>query len=573
MLFHELLQIPELKFLIFEQLGSKEVVRVAATSRQLFGLCMPLAWQDVSGASQLFALIARAVITRTNRDHNAGLYAPPACETIVLPESIDEQGLVRARLYGSFVRSIKVFGEPHTEYRLESWRALWHHTRMRPLLPNLVSITCSNSWFGPSQQFPWLTLFISPVLQEFRVVGIVKVNPPCTPHEVCRPLFRALSNTCPNLRTLAIYPGNYSVPATYGPCPGIGDCRYFFQHFKSLKTLATKGCFLQAGALEILSHSAVLESLDIYQGCGSASLFISTLPLGEFPALRHLGLLGCPNDEIIRRFYETLPQTANRLTSLEVQYRNNHPNGGEMPLAAVAYLISQGSPHLTNLSLELTGEPLTVNYIWHVSFETLKVLAVLPLQQLCMISASLDCPLGSIAGLFPCLRSLKLPHHYLELSELHTFVEKMPGIEQLTLAIGLQLDAVPEDIPILPPSCRLRVVESDFTNRVLAYNRPFTMTLLTHEGSCKLVHFFHALSPKVKLVPKVYFVGWQHRANPPFWESYAKGAVAWVNECIAALAHSPGGQRNSRFQAVFNKQSWEGYASRKYRAARTSFEP
>ncbi|KAG8713070.1 hypothetical protein FRC08_013729 [Ceratobasidium sp. 394] len=560
MLFHELLQIPELKFLIFDQLRSKDVVRVAATSRQLFSLFMPLAWQEVSGASQLFALITGAVITRTTRDGDAGLHAPPTCETIVLPESIDERELIRARLYGSFVRSIEVFGEPHTEYWLENWQALWHHTRMRSLLPNLFSITCSNSRFGLYQQFPWLTLFISPALQELRIIGIVKVYPPGTSHGVCHLVLRALSHTCPNFHTLAIYPGEFSQPIMCDPCSGVHDSRCFFQLLKSLKTLATKECLLQAGTLELLSHSAVLESLDIHWGCDLTGLFRSTAPLGEFPALKHLGLLNYPNNNAIRRFYEVLPRTVNRLTSLQIRYCNKALNAGEASRATLASLISQGSPHLTNLSLELTDD-LTVNHIWHVSLETLKAFALLPLQQLCMISASLDCPLVSMAALFPCLRLLKLPHHYVELPQLRVFVEKMPELEKLTLAIGLQLDAVLEDTLVLPHSCRLRVVESDFIYNISLYGQPITMTLLTHEGSRKLAHFFHALSPKVKLVSKVYFVGCRYLIRPPSWVSPVKGAVAWINAYLVALAHSPHGQKDTHLKAAFNEKSWEDYAS------------
>jgi hypothetical protein len=62
---HALLQIPELLYLIFESLrGGNDVIRLASASRRLFDLLMPLAWEHVSGASQLFALIPRTTITR-----------------------------------------------------------------------------------------------------------------------------------------------------------------------------------------------------------------------------------------------------------------------------------------------------------------------------------------------------------------------------------------------------------------------------------------------------------------------------------------------------------------------------
>ncbi|KAG9098077.1 hypothetical protein FRC06_006831 [Ceratobasidium sp. 370] len=405
MLLHELLRIPELLRLVSEILSKKDVVRVATASHGLFDLFMPHVWESVRGASQLFALIEG---TETFR--RVELQPLRVCETISLPKSVNEQILVRLRLYGSFVKSIIVFGD--TSVRSGS---------------NLEA----------------LAIFPDEGMQlEYAD------NPP--------PDF----------------------PSHFFQYNDTSDFHSFFRYVSnSLASLATtKFMLLQDGVLELLGSSTVLERLDIYQGDSSGDLSLSTLSLNVFPVLRHLGLLDFLDDKAIRDFYDTLPGTINRLTSLEIQYYNKFPDRG-LPMTSLVSLICQGSPYLTDLSLQLMNGS-NHGYIWQISPEILEALAVLPLQQLCIVSASINARLDSLAVLFPYLRSLKLPHHLIQLLELRELIEKMPHLEYL--GIALQLGLVPTDIPAVFYSSALCVIESDFKEEARVTIRPALQSKLTH---------------------------------------------------------------------------------------------
>lgn len=56
--------IPELLQTILELLDGRDIARLATTSRQLFNLCMPFAWREVSGVEQLFTLLPRVTSIR-----------------------------------------------------------------------------------------------------------------------------------------------------------------------------------------------------------------------------------------------------------------------------------------------------------------------------------------------------------------------------------------------------------------------------------------------------------------------------------------------------------------------------
>lgn len=58
------LQIPELALMIFKLVDKRHAARLGRTSRKLFSSFMPLAWRNVSGATQIFSLILGTHIFR-----------------------------------------------------------------------------------------------------------------------------------------------------------------------------------------------------------------------------------------------------------------------------------------------------------------------------------------------------------------------------------------------------------------------------------------------------------------------------------------------------------------------------
>ncbi|KAG8701724.1 hypothetical protein FRC08_003930 [Ceratobasidium sp. 394] len=306
---------------------------------------------------------------------------------------------------------------------------------------------------------------------------------------------------------------------------------------------------LQDSVLEVLGGSTMLEHLDIYQGDSLGDLSLSALSLNAFPALRHLGLLNFSDDRAIRDFYEVLPGTINRLTSLEIQYYNKYRGGGGPPMTSLVSLICGGSPHLTDLSLQLTH-----GYIWQMSPEILEALAVLPLRRLCIVAASInDVRLDSLAVLFPHLKSLRLPHHQIQLLELRELVQKTPRLECLGIALPLEL--VPDDVPAMSYPSALRVIESDFKDETGTIIGPALWDWLTYARCRKLTQFFYALSPKVRLVPKAYFIGPERNPVPPSWVISIGRLVDWMNNHLSSLPPMPFNQADF-YEEDFN--CWVG---------------
>ncbi|KAG8743119.1 hypothetical protein FRC12_015146, partial [Ceratobasidium sp. 428] len=349
----EVLQIPELSRLVSRSLSQKDTLQIAIASRRFFHLFIPLLWETIHGATRLFILIEG---TRTNRQ-SANIFSDRACEIIVrgiggctsygclivptpqvLPEVVNEQTLARIRFYGAFVKFLTVFEDNRTTCSLMNWQALWIQTRDQALLPNLVSCILFNDDFMSFSQLPWLTLFISPVLQELRVKSMDGVPPPYTSPRTCYSVLRILIENKADLHILAIFPdegmkpGGTDAPApnyqsSFSQCKETNNFRSFLQHTKLLTSLSTtKFMLLQDDVLGLVSGSTILESLNICQGASPGDLPIAALSSEAFPALKHLGLLHFFTDTTIQDFYKTLPGVINKLTSLEIQYHNRHPN-------------------------------------------------------------------------------------------------------------------------------------------------------------------------------------------------------------------------------------------------------
>ncbi|KAG8701470.1 hypothetical protein FRC09_005347 [Ceratobasidium sp. 395] len=495
------LQITELLRIISQPLGNKDILQTALGSHRLFHLLMPVLWETVCGASQLFALVKGTKISQI-------AVATVPYEIIRLPHVVHEEALVRLRLYGGFVKYITVFKSNHIKYELLDWEALWIQARDRPLLPNLDSCSLSNDFFISYPQLPWLTLFISPVLRELRVEGPSDVLPPSTPPRACCLVFRTLIEKCSTLSVLAIFPdedmqyegADVSIPGYYG---GLNqhnetyDFGSFFQHTRSLTSLKTTSfILLQDNILQLITSGFdTLECLDIYQGVRSGDLPFAALPSGAFPALKHLGFLYFFDDTTTRDFYRLLPEVTKRLVSLEIKHDNRRPNKERCKLALVSS-ICQGSPYLTDLSLQLTDG--LSGSIWEAPPEVLQSLAVLPLRRLSIVFATIvGASLNAISTLFPDLVSLKLPYHSIALIELYEFVERMPCLE--CIGIGLQLSGTALDVPNIPiaPHCSaLRAIESDFKGEVGPDSRLVLYNHQSYQVCRKFARYVHMLSAR-----------------------------------------------------------------------------
>ncbi|KAG8733830.1 hypothetical protein FRC12_018739 [Ceratobasidium sp. 428] len=493
----KVLQIPELLRIISQPLGKKDILQTALGSHRFFHLLMPVLWETVCGASQLFALIKGAEISQVT------IVTVPY-EIIRLPHVVNEEALVRLRLYGGFVKYIIVFKSNHIKYELLDWEALWIQARDQPLLPNLDSCSLSNDFFISYPQLPWLTMFISPMLRELRVEGPDEVLPPSTPPRACYLAFRTLIEKCSTLSVLAIFPdedmeypgANVAAPGYYGDLNQRNEAyefRSFFQHTGSLTSLKTTSfLLLQDNILQLISGSDTLECLDIYQGVRSEDLPFATLPSDAFPALRHLGFHHFFDDTTIRDFYRLLPEVTDGLVSLKIKYDSRRPNKERSKLTLISS-ICQGSPYLTDLSLQLTSG--FGGSTWEVPTEILQSLAVLPLRRLCItfaiiVGASLD----TMSALFPNLVSLKLPHHSIGLTELHQFVERMPCLE--CIGIGLRLGGTALDVPNIPivSHCSaLRAIESDFKGEVGFDSRLVLYSQQSYQACRKFARYVHML--------------------------------------------------------------------------------
>lgn len=63
-----MIEIPELALAVSAYLNRNDIAHLGCTSRHMFDLFMPLAWETVSGVAQIFVLLSGAKVERRSEE-------------------------------------------------------------------------------------------------------------------------------------------------------------------------------------------------------------------------------------------------------------------------------------------------------------------------------------------------------------------------------------------------------------------------------------------------------------------------------------------------------------------------
>ncbi|KAF8597969.1 hypothetical protein BDV93DRAFT_547632 [Ceratobasidium sp. AG-I] len=411
---------PELVVLLSKHAGKKELSRMARTSGFYFNTMVGHVWQEVRGIHNLFVLIPSAECSQKNRN----------CTKIVIPNLL-EADLARFNFYVRCVRYLDILPHQSYSYQFSGWNNLMQYANKTTIMPNLQTIVYGCRKSNHETFIYWIIPLLSSSVLE------IYTNPPKSCYQSklsmahARVLLEAISNQCPAISTLSLFPvleffrpyyggddldENYdddssdeanpmdeprsdNVESSNSISPGeAASDAYdasrlqtrpapyyeYLKYAQSLRTLSTTVFMLDPDALKILGNLPHLESLRFHdQFCEDFDCFdSSTLSKDSFPALRTL-FLSFLDMDCIRYIWHTGPLVS-RLESVSIDLEGNR-RGHSDDMQAVEFqlflptLCSQ-SPNVEELTIDFdAARAITVHYI---SANTLARLSALPLRKL-----------------------------------------------------------------------------------------------------------------------------------------------------------------------------------------------
>ncbi|KAG9094284.1 hypothetical protein FRC06_010958, partial [Ceratobasidium sp. 370] len=365
--------IPELMALICGHINRADRVRLLRVSKLLFGCVVPFVWRNVSGVTQLMALIPGTVLVRHAWDRR--FYDPEALETettICLPKSLD---LTRLRIYAPYVRNLEVSELPRVLYKIQGDWSVFDRPTKFDLLPNLYSLSIkSTAKTATRDEMNWLSLFLCSNLRSIRMTSWyshrrlwldVERFPTFLPDVAC---------CCPLLETVEIYPAivrsrNHHGPADPNRTSPNDDHAHTLeasQHyqldpvssFQHIRQLSGSIAFLQPGIFQSIAKLPSLESLRLHAdpspGTRPTQTHITSIPNNTFPALQDLELRQL--DTRTTLYLCGLEPLVGRLTSIVVEFPDREVDFDDHDRShSVIRSLSRLAPHVAYLAVYAPG--------------------------------------------------------------------------------------------------------------------------------------------------------------------------------------------------------------------------
>ncbi|KAF8602889.1 hypothetical protein BDV93DRAFT_545044 [Ceratobasidium sp. AG-I] len=566
------LRIPELACLFFKVAGKQCATRLGCTCWELFRSFMPLVWEHVSGASQVFNLIPSIYITwDTSADEMM----------IMLPDGIGGGDLIRLSVYAPFIKRLDVFRQERRKYSLLNWRLTLEYVDKYPLLPNLTSICFANREVKGYAQCVWLNIFISPTLREFEVrhtseLLIPASLPPAQNYllprtrapnlhgmpglttRVACATFKMLLSQCPDLQKLSLFPSTTLEPTR-------GELPYLETAWQRLDVQAGYASRLTEMSITPLALTIfvkldcppfpVLERLRMYVN-DLDDTWSAPLTRIIFPNLRKMAVLNLKSKKVLRRVWRMLGPAASQLTHVELSFESQYWPRRTAILDKEVLFLAAHSPQIVDLCLH----PISC---WRPVFasQAIMLLDKLPLERL---QIPVDCfdsffPPGFQPNhAFSRLRTLELPHHRASTLVLHSFAEALPLLEYLSVNFQCNdYSKLPED-KLAPRSTALRRLESGFyepsIDLIIMRGRRFSSTFAKeqYETALEFARLLYSLWPNVQLIERVPTRGDEVQC--------ATRAIGFINEHLSALAclNERLNSTHANFDSVdvMNKDSW-----------------
>ncbi|KAG8694006.1 hypothetical protein FRC08_008763 [Ceratobasidium sp. 394] len=436
--------LPELLKTVLEQCATpRVVVNLGSTSRYMFDSCIPFAWRHVPSEFRLFDLLPRV---KMHQHPSGGEYL-----CIELPGPLTDKEMSRFHLYASFVKSLDIFSLDECYWKLLNYNWLLSYSRSRALLPNLQTLT----WINEIEPLHYqaiairIGLFLSPSLLNFELPVERNIYPLTLRPSAAWLVLRTIADTCPKLRSLAIFPyypeefdpDDEDAPEEDESCEDVStllraqapdvkfhDLSIPFSQISGLTALKTNQWVLKLFPLGGLSH---LESLDVDMWW---TPYKAQLPYTLFPSLKHLGLFRCKERDILRLF----PTSSTTLTSFRLHFS---PRGDPVP--KIISRLAEYFPHLADLSIRphIEGPDYKMPIIEPVVLKPLANLVHLQRLHLLDISiapenADATRVFSHISVLLPNFKVLEVPYMPITLSQLRGMLAHVPKIQYLDMDIA-----------------------------------------------------------------------------------------------------------------------------------------
>ncbi|KAF8598825.1 hypothetical protein BDV93DRAFT_526543 [Ceratobasidium sp. AG-I] len=370
-----LVLIPELILFIASFLDVSDLATLMRVSRDFFHTVGPVKWRDVPNIETLMWLVPEAVQQRTIRPMH--ILRPAFTQPILLDSMSD---LTRLHTYASWVQQLEVFS-PMTTYIFRNSRRLRNTMAEQPPLPNLRILSFSAEHEITPEDYVWLVKFVCPTLVEIRHKTDYSPQHYLGASST-QMLIQNISNSCPGLRTLEIYPnqdefsfGGYSsLDAAVSPN---------LAGFSNLQSFSSTPIILKPAVLQALGGLPLLHSLCIldYHPLNEENENTVALDKGFhvpntwFPALRKLQIydlhprditaiwdqprlvlnlravtIRCyPDAPAVRRFHNNGPHGAGEVIAVE----EVGESGGQKWINTFVTKLCRMSPHIEKLGLRL----------------------------------------------------------------------------------------------------------------------------------------------------------------------------------------------------------------------------
>jgi hypothetical protein len=386
---------------------------------------------------------------------------------------LTEKDFLRFNVYAPFVKHLDAPLDLEMIDLMPGCAGLIRYAETHVLLPRLISITFDSSRVAGSQ-LAWFFAFLSPSLLSLELVINNTHFPSGTSILAASALLHALSDKCPNLRKLALFPtpaegthdedrkvaqlvasskgfSNVDELVDYGLGASVANNR-------SIVSLTTSSQMLDESFLTIKAWSS-LERLEVHMDPNENDP-MRNLAIVPFPSLKHLGLYYVPEYDVLLRFWD-MPALVSNLTSIRLHLgRSFLADPRKFELLSI---VAERSPCIENLWLSALN-PDFAYHVYEIPVSTLKIVTALPLRSLYLEPIAFigcDHMPEFLTTTFPRLKELGLPAQRMSLRDLGHFAWEMPHLEYLSMNFKL---------------CSLNELDDDLSN-VLRHRRSVFRTL------------------------------------------------------------------------------------------------
>ncbi|KAG8758435.1 hypothetical protein FRC12_010012 [Ceratobasidium sp. 428] len=456
-------QIPELVQAIFNSADSRTGVSIMLSCKGFFNALAPLVWRTLKGSEILFSLIEGARVSTQ--------YHGPTKVTIDLPDSVSERTLSRLRFYAPYVRHLELCKKSGYGYEVRNWDAIFDFSWSTPLLPNVTTLTLANpTWCARREdaQLPFILLFLSPSLLEFRVTWELRYHVTLLSKPRAEAILYALHERCPNLHTLVLFSDGGSechveerrlIPIDF-------DISSFFQN-ASLRLLSVSLSAIDSLAdLTLISR---LEKLSVHYKNSCGSFRALTSPNLKWPNLNQLSVYSVHKFECLRYLWDT-PALVGKLEMVVIHFRDQcFPDTSiHNSIELIVPMLARSSPNLKTLWLVRRGIRGSFTYARALT----QVMSHLSLREVRLGATRLEDPAYATdvklyldGNIFNSLERLEVGRHRVDLRDLRYYVRSFPSLKYLRIQVSMTgdtLDSQSNELPINPHECNLHVCGAVF---------------------------------------------------------------------------------------------------------------